>query len=143
MADINRLLELVELVGRKIRRRFQPLVEAEGVSVPELFVLRKVHEFRRCRVTELADEIGIPPSTLTGIIDRLVGRELLRRGPDPEDRRAVLLEAGTKLGPLMQRVQRMRVDHLAGVFGALPPGHLEQLVEDLEKLHTSLEQEEE
>lgn len=143
MADISKLLELVELVGRKMRRHFQPIVESEGLSVPELFVLRKIHNLVKCRVTELAEDIGIAPSTLTGITDRLVGKGFVNRGPDPDDRRAILLGAGEKLPALMERMQRARMEKMAGVFSALPPAELDRLVEDLETLLEGLEHEEE
>lgn len=143
MADIGRLLELVELVGRRMRRQLQPVVEAEGISVPELFVLRKVYGLGKCRVTELAEDIGIVPSTLTGITERLVTKGFLRREADPEDRRAILLEAGEKLPEVMERIRRAREDRLEGAFKLLPPKELDRLVVDLEQLLHGFEQEDE
>jgi MarR family transcriptional regulator, organic hydroperoxide resistance regulator len=141
MADIGKLLELVELVGRRMRRQFQPIVEAEGISFAELFVLRKVADLGRCRVTELAEDIGIVPSTLTGITDRLVGKSFLSRTTDPDDRRAVLLEPGRKLAGLMERVRRSRDRHLEGAFRVLPPKELDRIVADLEELLKNFERE--
>lgn len=143
MADIGRLLELVELVGRRMRRHLQPVVEAEGLAVAELFVLRKVEGRGKCRVTELAEEIGIVPSTLTGITERLVTKGFLRREADPEDRRAILLEAGEKLPGAMERIRRAREERIEGVFNLLPPKELDRLVADLEELLRGLEQEDE
>lgn len=143
MADIGRLLELVELVGRRMRRQLQPVVEAEGLSVAELFVLRKVSGLGRCRVTEIAEDIGIVPSTLTGITDRLVTKGFLRRTADPEDRRAVLLEAGERLPGVVERIRRAREERLEGAFKLLPPKELDRLVADLEELLRGLEQEDE
>jgi DNA-binding MarR family transcriptional regulator len=140
--DLSRLLELVELVSRKMHRFFVPIVEAEGVSIPELIVLRKIHDHGTCRVTELAEEIGIAPSTLTGITDRLVSKGLLTRGPDLHDRRAVLLGAGEELPALLQRVQAARKERLAGVFNALTPAVSESLIAGLDELLKGLEREE-
>lgn len=141
MADTGRLLELIELIGRKMRRHFQSLNESEGVSWAELLLLRKVQETGTSRVTEIAAEIGVPPSTLTGMTDRLVGKGLLTRSPDPDDRRAVLLGPGEHLAPLFERFQRARTERLAGIFGALAPEHLDALVAGLEELLKSLERE--
>lgn len=42
-------------------------------------------------VSELGAAIGSRPATLTGILDRLEGRGLITRNPQPGDRRAVLI----------------------------------------------------
>lgn len=141
MADTSRLLELIELIGRKMRRHFHSINQTEGVSWPELLVLRKVQEAGTSRVTELAEEVGVPPSTLTGITDRLVAKGLLTRSPDPADRRAVLLGPGEHLAPLFERFQRARTERLSGIFGALAAEHLDSLVTGLEELLKSLENE--
>ena len=125
-----------------MHRHLVPIMEAEGISVPEMIVLRKIDIHKKCRVTELAEEIGIPPSTLTGITDRLVSKGMLTREPDPEDRRAVLLEAGADLPQLMVRVQKARKERLEWLFSALAPEHMEPLIAGLEELLKSLEQEE-
>jgi DNA-binding MarR family transcriptional regulator len=52
---------------------------------------------RRLRLRELADEVLLSRSGLTRLVDRLEAAGLLRREPDPTDRRgafAVLTEAG-------------------------------------------------
>lgn len=45
---------------------------------------------------ELAVELRCDPSNITGIADRLEQRELVRREPDPADRRVKLLVATSR-----------------------------------------------
>jgi len=57
-------------------------------------------------VTELGSALGARPATLTGILDRLERRGLIRRGVRPGDRRVVLIEltaAGAKAADLVHR----------------------------------------
>src|SRR5579864_3124936 len=52
-------------------------------------------------VAELQKALGVAPSTLTGVIDRLEERGLVRRTVNPADRRSFLIaarEAGLKAG---------------------------------------------
>jgi DNA-binding MarR family transcriptional regulator len=54
----------------------------------ELNVLANLADGTPRRVGMLARTIGVRPSTLTGILDRLQGRDLLTRIPHPADRRS-------------------------------------------------------
>lgn len=52
----------------------------------------------------LAPKLGVRPSAVTAIVDRLEAAGYVRREPDPEDRRRVLVRAVTGAGPDLQAV---------------------------------------
>jgi DNA-binding MarR family transcriptional regulator len=58
-----------------------------GVSGPERLVLRIVGEMPGITPGALADTMHLDPSTLTGLLQRLVRRKLLSRSADPHDAR--------------------------------------------------------
>jgi DNA-binding MarR family transcriptional regulator len=60
------------------------------VSRTEVGVLRLLHERPR-RITELAAEEHVTQPAITLLVNRLAERGWVRRGPDPSDRRAVLV----------------------------------------------------
>jgi DNA-binding MarR family transcriptional regulator len=138
-----RLVELLSSIQRKIMRRLAPLVQAEGLSLTETLVLWKIHQGDSYRVTDLAAEIGLPPSTLTGVLDRLTSGGWLRREPDPADRRALVVKSTRKLAGYVQRTLRASSRSLEKSFEALPPETLERLNEGLAALLDCLEREEE
>lgn len=138
-----RLVELLNRIQRKIMRRLAPFVRAEGLSLTETLVLWKLHRKDSYRVTDLASEIGLPPSTLTGILDRLAGAGWLKREPDPGDRRGVVLKSTRKLGDFVRRTLRASSGSLAKSFKALPPETLQLLNEGLTALLGCLEGDEE
>jgi len=45
-----------------------------------------------CNMTEIADHLRLPVSTVTGIVDRLVQKKLVNRSRTEEDRRVVMVE---------------------------------------------------
>ncbi|QGP91666.1 MarR family protein [Neomoorella glycerini] len=137
-----RLLELLSRVHRRLVRRLAPLFQAEGFSGTEILVLWKVHKKGSLRATELAGHIGIPPSTFTGIFDRLVARGLLERVPDPGDRRSVLVRGTPALAELMGRLIEAMEEELRHIFKAVPEDYYRRLMADLELLCRYLEQEE-
>jgi len=71
-------------------------IEAElrdtGISQAEAHVLGYMTQVGRCSINDLHHDFGHRRSTLTSILDRLEGRDLLRRLPHPSSRRSVMLE---------------------------------------------------
>jgi DNA-binding MarR family transcriptional regulator len=73
-------------------QRMSNWVEATlGVTGPQRLVLRIVGRFPGLCAGDLAHIVQLHPSTITGILQRLVGRGLLVRERDPEDNRRVRL----------------------------------------------------
>ena|SRR5437764_10573986 len=71
---------------------------------------------------DLGATLGLEKSSLTGLADRAVRRGLVRREPDPDDRRAVrvvLTEEGRELAEIFYAATCRRVDDLAE--GLTPP----------------------
>ncbi|MFI5965118.1 MarR family winged helix-turn-helix transcriptional regulator [Streptomyces asoensis] len=66
-------------------------------------------------MSELGEMLGLGRSSLTGLVDRTVGRGLVRREPDPRDGRAVrvaLTEAGDRLARRFHDETCRRVEDL-------------------------------
>jgi DNA-binding MarR family transcriptional regulator len=69
---------------------------------------------------ELGATLGLEKSSLTGLVDRAVRRGLVRREPDPDDRRAVqvvLTGEGRDLAEDFYAATCRRVDDLAAGLG--------------------------
>jgi DNA-binding MarR family transcriptional regulator len=62
-----------------------------GITGPQRLVLRVVGRFPGLSAGELAHVVRLHPSTITGIVKRLVARGLLARGRDPADTRRTRL----------------------------------------------------
>jgi len=70
-----------------------------GLTASELNVLANLADGRPRTVSEIGVAAGVRPTTLTGVLDRLAGKELLTRAARTGDRRAVeisLTAAGTR-----------------------------------------------
>ncbi len=66
------------------------------ITAPQRFVLRIVGRFPGVSAGELSEILHLHPSTLTGVLRRLVARGLLERRSDPADARRVLLQLSAK-----------------------------------------------
>jgi DNA-binding MarR family transcriptional regulator len=67
----------------------------------------------RAAIGELAQRLGLRDHSVTGLVDRLVARDLLRRRFDERDRRRVLVEVTPHARALLVRLSRAHRDELA------------------------------
>jgi DNA-binding MarR family transcriptional regulator len=133
------LIDLMRAITKAIVARLAPLVSEQGLTVPEVTVLWKVHNAGSFRATALAEHLGLPPSTLTGLLDRLTERGLLDRGADPEDRRAVVMKSTDRLRDLMRQLMRAGSRQLERALRPLPPDVMPRLAADLSAVLACLE----
>ena len=85
--DFMRLLWAVDHGLQATSKRMQARL---GVTGPQRLVLRIVGRFPGISAGRLARVLHVHPSTLSGILARLVSRRLLQRWPDPRDARRAL-----------------------------------------------------
>ncbi|WP_424638176.1 MarR family winged helix-turn-helix transcriptional regulator [Embleya sp. AB8] len=80
---------------------------------------------------ELGGMLGLAKSSLTGLVDRTVQRDLVRREPDPQDRRAVriaLTEQGAELAEEFYAETCRRVEQLPATLPAADRARLAELL---------------
>jgi DNA-binding MarR family transcriptional regulator len=110
------------------RGRMLALCREFELFPPQLMALRALDEPRPMR--EVAAHLACDSSNLTGITDRLEERGLVRRTPDPKDRRVKLLV-------LSDEGQRMRAEIVARL--GTPPDSIGELTDrDLEGIARAL-----
>ncbi|MCX7983099.1 MAG: MarR family transcriptional regulator [Syntrophales bacterium] len=73
----------VKFLGQKVA----PL----GITPIQSLILRFLTEEDGVTATSLAKRSELDMATLTGILDRLEGAEIIERKPNPEDRRSLLI----------------------------------------------------
>jgi DNA-binding MarR family transcriptional regulator len=76
----------------KLSRRLNALARGSGLTPSQLSVLGVVARRGPIRLSELAEVESLNPTMLSRVVAALDEAGLVRRRPDPEDRRAGLLE---------------------------------------------------
>jgi DNA-binding MarR family transcriptional regulator len=75
--------------SKRMRQRY-------GITGPRRLVIRLVGKFPGIAAGELADQLHLHPSTLTGVFRRLEADGFLKRVPDPQDSRRALFHLTAK-----------------------------------------------
>lgn len=125
-------------VGLLHRVRDEELLQEHGLHAGQEFLLQLLWEEDGLTPGELSQRRGIETATATVTAQRMEQAGLVRRLPDPEDRRLVrvwLTDAGAALrGPVTAAIERLSEESLAG----LDEGEREQLVRLLARVHANL-----
>jgi DNA-binding MarR family transcriptional regulator len=83
--------QLVNELVHSQRRAFLAIASEVQLSVPQAMALRHLDPDRPMAMSELAGFLRCDNSNVTGIIDRLEDRDLVRREPSDQDRRVKML----------------------------------------------------
>jgi DNA-binding MarR family transcriptional regulator len=112
---------MVALAGRTLAE-----VDAE-VTLPQSRALIVVASRGPQRVTDIAADLGVAPSTATRMCDRLVRKGLVRRYRTASNRREVRLNLTPAGRSLVSELAQRRRDELARYADAIPTGAYPQL----------------
>jgi DNA-binding MarR family transcriptional regulator len=74
------------------RPKVMAIYREYGLTPPQLMTLRRLEENEPVPMSEVARVLACDASNVTGIIDRLEDRGLVKRGDAPRDRRVKMLE---------------------------------------------------
>jgi DNA-binding MarR family transcriptional regulator len=88
---------LDEQAGHLLRRAHQrasaiflsELSEA-GLTPAQFFAMARLHEMGDVSQNQLGRLVAMDPATIQGVVHRLINRGLLRRKPDPKDKRRMI-----------------------------------------------------
>lgn len=96
LGDVLTFMRVLWAVDHGLRSSSKRMARKAGVTGPQRLVLRMVGRFPNASAGQLAELLHVHPSTLTGVLARLVQRGLLLRREDPEDGRRSLFRLTAK-----------------------------------------------
>lgn len=83
---------------------------------------------------ELGEKTLITKGTLTGVVDRLTDKGLVRRTASPSDGRSQIVQLTPEGEKLFARVFPAHISHMERVFAQLSPGELAGMTAGLHRL---------
>jgi DNA-binding MarR family transcriptional regulator len=140
----ERVAQLTRFIGELIARfkETEDLFASRlEVSERELTLLRALVEDGPMITKALGGRFSVPVSTMTGLVDRMEKKGLVRRVPHRRDRRSIELEA-TPLGALALRDHGRVLEAMArGMLHALPEKDQAALLALLQRVQERLRNE--
>jgi DNA-binding MarR family transcriptional regulator len=121
-------------------RRLRVEDEALGISAPRLSALSVLVFAGPKRIGELAQIEQVEPPTMTRLVDGLQRDGYVTRSPDPNDARAVRVEATARGRAALLEGRRRRVEAFSALLSGLPRRELATLARGVTALERALGQ---
>jgi DNA-binding MarR family transcriptional regulator len=132
----NRLRPALLKLARELRRESHAL----GVTGGQVSLLFQISRHRGIGVRDLAALERMSPAAMSGYVDRLERAGLVRRTPDPNDRRRHGLSVTAEGERVLRSVKSRRTAWLAARLERLSPEQLEAVDAAVEPLLALIEE---
>jgi len=121
---LRRIVKAIEDYSHEVSSKF-------GITGPQLWALKTISQSSRLTLGDLSKKMYLHPSTISGVVDRLEGRDLVRRNRDTTDRRVVTVEltpAGQELvkrapnpvqGKMIYGLRKLKRDELHAIYESI------------------------
>jgi len=124
---IRKLMQVGEHYSRELHKNYD-------ISAPQLACLLALYEKGPMSPSRIARSIMVSSSTVTGILDRLEAKELVRRVRNPRDRRSItvsLTETGRRLAEIAPPPVQQRI---VNGLKRLPDEEFQEILQGLSRL---------
>ena len=138
-AQVERLVAIIDRLARLFANR--DLIEADGTTVTlcQVALLERVGKEPGCRLSELADRLGVTLPTISVAVHRMEETGMLSLQPDPKDGRSTLADL-TELGrKMVGEAKSFRLGRLSMLMDGLSQDEREKLPELLERAVSAAE----
>lgn len=138
--DTDTISFLISDVARLLRAEFDRRTSSAGMGLTpgEARTLVNAARAGSVRQTVLAERMGMEAMTLSTYLDRLESRDLVRREPDPEDRRAKLVRITDTAEPVLEEIHRIGMELRIDFSATLDPDLVEEIRQGLKQMRQTL-----
>jgi DNA-binding MarR family transcriptional regulator len=142
IATDHRVIAALRRIVRAIELHSRHLVDQYGVTGPQLVALQELARLGEVQVSVLARNIHVSHPTMTGILDRLQRRGLIRRVRDAQDRRRMIVTTTEKGQSILEGAPSPLQDRFRSEFSKLEKWEQTQMLATLQRIATLMDAEE-
>ena len=134
----NETYNTVITTYKVMQRSIAELLSEEGLTQPQFYALRVIAKNGAMPMRGISDEMHVTPANVTGIIDRLEHKGLIKRMARQGDRRATIIELTPEGRAVQERVAARYGELMQRALQAFTTDEQEALRYLLEKLQREM-----
>jgi DNA-binding MarR family transcriptional regulator len=137
-AEVREALDAFRLIVQALRVGAREGERRAGLSSAQLFALQRIAENPQASINDLAALTFTHQSSVSVVIQRLVGRRLVAKVAAADDRRRQLLEVTAKGSRALQRAPEAMQQRLIASVAALPAADRRALARSLRAIAVTI-----
>lgn len=132
--------DLIQSAARSLRRRTGAALADWDIAPGQAKALRLIFEMEQPRLSSIAERLRMAPRSATEVVDALERRGLVRRTPDPTDRRATCVSVTVEGEQMCEVIGEVRAKASRAHLAALSASERATLDALLRKLAKAAEE---
>ena len=140
--SISEIIDLSRNFNKSMRHKFHHSIHNSGFTFPQLSVISMLEKYGEQKVSELSLKIGLSDSTVSGILDRLEQKDIIRRERTKDDRRVVKISLTGKSKEFCNDFHQKREEYFTQLLKNLSEQEIKDIIKGLEILNRALTKEE-
>ena len=122
-------------ISHLIKQKGREILSNYTITPPQFVALQWLHESGDMTIGDLSTKMYLAFSTTTDLVDRMEKNELVQRVRDEQDRRVVRIHLLPEGERVIQEVISKRQEYLQEILVEFNEKELDDLLENLQKLH--------
>ena len=132
--------ELIPRLGRKFLKKGPMVLAHDKITVPQIFILEMLSQREFSNMGDLAEDLSISTSAVTGLINRMLKARLVERMRGHKDRRIVKVKITKKGSSIVKKLIEQRRQAVMEIFSKISRQDREKYIDILEKICRILEE---
>ena len=134
-STLDAIEQMILRISWLAQRQFIQLLDDErfNLTLTQFYTLLHLAQTNgECKMSDLAEATQQSAAALTGVVDRLLDKQLVERTRHERDRRQVMVQVTPRGLALIAEIRQARREQIHAALGHLPAADAERLLELLE-----------
>jgi len=140
--SISKIIDLTRNFNKSLKHKFHHYVQDSGFTLPQLSVISILEKHGEQKVSELSFKMGLSNSTVSGILDRLEQKDIIKRERTKNDRRVVKISLTGESQDFCNDFRKKKEEYLTQLLKKLSEQEIRDIIKGLEILNRALAEEE-
>lgn len=139
LQQMDKIGPMMGKIHRAIRKELDSKFKHFNITPPQFEVLMLLWREKCLLLSELSRKLSRDGPTITGVVDRMEKKQLVKRSRDLKDRRAIRIVLTPKGLKLKNKLISLRNEIISKTIGNFTPAELKQLEYLLTKIWDNLQ----
>lgn len=131
---IYKIVKEMQTISKFVHRRIGNGSKNKKFTFPEVIIINQLKEGKVRTLTEISESLGIPNSTASFLIDRLLKKGIIKRERDLQDKRKVLITIEDKALKLEKEINEYYIECFQNLFKSADNEDIEVILKGLKTL---------